>query len=251
MPPSSFLFAPPALPFFLPPVFLLLLTCASASSIAFVFLCLPHATCFRAALVLRSAATNHVHLASWLTRRLTYKGGHSISVVPPKGGHWWGCAAGRARRSVPSLLHRFCLPLKGDPSRSSFPFERDAFGRRKDTIGKCALRGSDDDVAHEVAAQKRSKVSERTSWRWKRDDAWWEDASHRGGPCRGRIRPTDGGGPARTPPCGSDGSWKTSFLTLRHAATVDDRTRRSFPARTWRNDAVITDEKRTRADAEA
>ena len=251
MPPSSFLFAPPDLPFFLPPAFRLLLTCISASSIASLFLRLPHATCLRAALVLRSAATNHVHLASRLTRTLTHKGGHSISVVPPKGGHWWGCAAGRARRNVPSPLLRFCLHFERDPSRSSFPFEREVVGRRKETTCECALRGSEDDVAHEVAAQKRSKVSERTSWRWKRDDAWWEDASHRGGPCRGRIRPTDGGGPARTPPCCSDGSWKTSFLTLRHAATVDDRTRRSLSARAWRNDAVITDVLRTRADAEA
>lgn len=43
----------------------------------------------------------------------------------------------------------------------------------------------------------------------------------RGKSCRGRNRPTRGGGPARTPPRGGDGSRKTSFLTLRHSTTIE------------------------------
>lgn len=127
------LLSPPDLPFFLPPLFLLLHACVSAYWI--VSLPLPFTRhvppcCARAALRFDRPRPPRLEVNSTLNAE---RGAFDLGRPPKKGGIGGGGAALGEGQSPFTPRFRFYLPFERDAFRSSFPFERDVVGRRKET----------------------------------------------------------------------------------------------------------------------
>eukprot|EP00963_Diacronema_lutheri_P000479 scaffold25_cov342-Pavlova_lutheri.AAC.55 len=167
------------------------------------------ASSVRAALVLRSSAPQP---SPRLTPCEMQKGGIRCGTFRATRG---ALVSRTAARGTPSFRRRVCFPFERDPSRSPSPFEEDGDGRRKECgIGR----------VHPDGKRKHRGTNLRAGANERKDEARMAEGGNnpcRGKSCRGRNRPTRGGGPARTPPCGGDGSRKTSFLTLRHSTTIE------------------------------